>query len=123
MASLAPFRFSWTQDRGNGKNPVPASPCPQLQSIALVAAGRNVHSLLHTRRGARSLPGAARFAHNSCGGHLAVDIDDAMPGVARTVRASQENRSLDTPSLVLRLCYWTLSSTGWCITCTHRLPR
>ncbi len=42
MASLAPFRFSWTQDRGNGKNPVPASPCPQLQSIALVAAGRNV---------------------------------------------------------------------------------
>ena len=42
MASLTPLRFSWTQDRGNGKNPVPSSPCPQLQSIALVAAGRNV---------------------------------------------------------------------------------
>jgi hypothetical protein len=42
VASLAPFRFSWTQDRGNGKNPVPSSPCPQLRSIALVAAGRNV---------------------------------------------------------------------------------
>jgi len=41
VASPAPFRFSWTQDRGNGKNPVPSSPCPQLQSIALVAAGRN----------------------------------------------------------------------------------
>ena len=41
MASLTPFRFSCTQDRGNGKNPVPSSPCPQLQSIALVAAGRN----------------------------------------------------------------------------------
>ncbi len=42
MASLTPFRFSWTQYRGNGKKPVPSSPCPQLQSIALVAAGRNV---------------------------------------------------------------------------------
>jgi hypothetical protein len=42
VASLTPFRFSWTQYRGNGKNPVPSSPCPQLQSIALVAAGRNV---------------------------------------------------------------------------------
>ena len=42
MASLAPFRFSWTQDRGHGKNPVPSSPCPQPHSIALVAAGRNV---------------------------------------------------------------------------------
>jgi hypothetical protein len=41
VASLTPLRFSWTQDRGNGKNPVPSSPCPQLQSIALVAAGRN----------------------------------------------------------------------------------
>ena len=29
-------------DRGNGENPVPSSPCPQLQSIALVEAGRNV---------------------------------------------------------------------------------
>ena len=45
------------------------------------------------------------FAHNSCGGHRALDIDDAIPGMARTVRASQENRSLDTPFLVLRLCY------------------
>jgi hypothetical protein len=42
--------------------------------------------------------GTARFAHNSCGGHRAVDIDDAIPGMARTVRASQENRSLDTSS-------------------------
>jgi hypothetical protein len=42
VASLTPFRFSWTEDKGNGKNPVPSSPCPQLQSIALVAAGRNV---------------------------------------------------------------------------------
>ncbi len=42
MASLTTFRFSWTQYRGNGKKPVPSSPCPQLQSIALVAAGRNV---------------------------------------------------------------------------------
>ncbi len=42
MASLTPFRVSWTQYRGTGKNPVPSSPCPQLQSIALVAAGRNV---------------------------------------------------------------------------------
>ena len=42
MASLTPFRFSWTQDRGNGENPVPSSPCPQLQSIALVAIGRKV---------------------------------------------------------------------------------
>jgi hypothetical protein len=42
VASLTPLRFSWTQDRGNGKNPVPSSPCPQLQSIALVAAGHNV---------------------------------------------------------------------------------
>lgn len=41
MASLTPLRFSWTQDRGNGKNPV-SSPCPQLQSIALVAAGRDI---------------------------------------------------------------------------------
>jgi len=42
VASLTPFRVSWTQYRGTGKNPVPSSPCPQLQSIALVAAGRNV---------------------------------------------------------------------------------
>jgi hypothetical protein len=42
VASLTPLRFGWTQDRGNGKNPVPSSPCPQLQSIALVAVGRNV---------------------------------------------------------------------------------
>ena len=51
MASLTPLRFSWTQDRGNGKNPVPSSPCPQLQSIALVAAARNVAS---NARGDRS---------------------------------------------------------------------
>ena len=55
---------------------------------------------------ARPLPGAARFAHNSGGGHRALGIDDATPGLARMVRAPQENRSLDTPSLVLRLCYW-----------------
>jgi hypothetical protein len=42
VASLTPLRFGWTQDRGNGKNPVPSSPCPQVQSIALVAAERNV---------------------------------------------------------------------------------
>jgi len=56
------------------------------------------HALRQARRRARSLPGTARFAHNSRGGHRAVDIDDATPGLARTVRASQENRSLDTPS-------------------------
>src|SRR4029077_11312914 len=43
-------------------------------------------------------------ARNFRGGHRAVDVD-AIPGLARTVRASQENRSLDTPSLFLRLCY------------------
>ena len=42
MVTLTPFRFSWTQDRGNGKNPVPSSSCPPLQSIALGAAGRTV---------------------------------------------------------------------------------
>jgi hypothetical protein len=42
VASLTPSRFSWTPDRGNGKNSVPSSPCPQPQSIALVAAGCNV---------------------------------------------------------------------------------
>src|SRR6266567_7714152 len=74
--------------------------------LYLVSHSPRCHSLLHTRRGARSLPGAARLAHNSCGDYRAVDIDDAIPGLARTVRASQENRSLDTPSLVIRLCYW-----------------
>jgi len=44
VASLTPLRFSWTQDSGNGKNPVPSSPCPPLQSIALGVAGRNVAS-------------------------------------------------------------------------------
>ena len=28
MVSLTPFRFSWTQDRGNGKNPVPVLTLP-----------------------------------------------------------------------------------------------
>jgi hypothetical protein len=42
VASLTLFRVSWTPDRGNGKNSVPSSPCPQPQSIALVAAGCNV---------------------------------------------------------------------------------
>ena len=42
MASLTPFRFSWTQDRGNDENPVPFSPCPHLHSIAPMAAKSNV---------------------------------------------------------------------------------
>jgi hypothetical protein len=42
VASLTPLRFSWTRDKGNGKNLVPSSPCPPLQSIALGAVGRNV---------------------------------------------------------------------------------
>ena len=58
-----------------------------------------------TRCAARPLPSAARFAHNSGGGHRALGVDVATPGLARMVRAPQENRSLDTPSLVLRLCY------------------
>jgi len=52
VVSLTPFRFSWTQDRGNGKNPVPSSPCPPLQSIALGAAdgsGTLSASVAHAR--------------------------------------------------------------------------
>src|SRR5438094_9179962 len=54
---------------------------------------------------ARPLPGAARFAHNSGGGHRALGIDDATPGLARMVREPQDNSSLDNPSLVLRFSY------------------
>ena len=41
VVSLNFLRFSWTQNRGNDKNPVSSSPCPQLQSIARVVAVRD----------------------------------------------------------------------------------
>ena len=64
---LTQFSFSWTQDRGNGKNHVPSSLCPQLQSMALVAVGRQ-HSL-ETRAGDRSRQsgGAAGTSLHRCG--------------------------------------------------------
>lgn len=45
MVSLTPLRFSRTQDRGNGKNPVPSSPLPVLQSIPLAMDGRNADAM------------------------------------------------------------------------------
>ena len=42
-------------------------------------AHHDVTRFRQTRRGARSLPGTARFAHHSRGGHRAVVIDDAIP--------------------------------------------
>jgi hypothetical protein len=74
VASLTPLRFSWTRDRGNGKNPVPSSPCPQLQSIALVAAGRN---FARNARGPQKLTeGWSRrnFLHRCGSGNLVTQV-------------------------------------------------
>jgi len=73
--------------------------------LYLVPCSLRCHSRPQTTCASRPLPSAARFAHNSGGGHRALGIDDATPGLARMIRAPQENRSLDTPSMVLRLCY------------------
>ena len=70
MASLTPFRFSWTQDRGNGKNPVPSSPCPQLQSIALVAVGRNVARNARGRQKQTKWRSRRNFLHRCGSGNL-----------------------------------------------------
>jgi hypothetical protein len=74
VASLTPFRFSWTQDRGNGKNPVPSSPWPQPQSIALVAVGRNVARNARGRQKQTKWRSRRNFLHRCGSGNLVTQV-------------------------------------------------
>jgi hypothetical protein len=74
VVSLTPFRFSWTQDRGNGKNPVPSSPCPPLQSIALGAAGRNVARNARGRQKQAKCRSRRNFLHRCGRGNLVTQM-------------------------------------------------
>ena len=74
MVTLTPFRFSWTQDRGNGKNPVPSSPCPPLQSIALGAAGRNVARNARGRQKQAKCRSRRNFLHRCGRGNLVTQM-------------------------------------------------
>jgi len=74
VASLTPLRFSWTQDSGNGKNPVPSSPCPPLQSIALGVAGRNVVRNARGRQKQAKCRSRRNFLHRCGRGNLVTQV-------------------------------------------------
>jgi len=74
VASLTPLRFSWTQDRGNGENPEPSSSCPQLQSIALVGAGRNVARNARRRQTRTKWRSRRNFLHRCGSGNLVKQV-------------------------------------------------